>query len=523
MVGLRPSDLVEIADTARALCQAGSRTTLLYLFARPEVDAHRAAFDMLDQLSREAIPGLSAMRLDMLTVHQGRFDGSGRVTDIMATQPVSATTPAAGPVASGLMAKVVRRLRDPKGTFDAVSTAGPATIDLARRVPPRLWRHAFTAARRMQDAMLVYRRFLSFFSRLLDELAVDAAILPEDIVGPVWPVLVAATHRRGIPSLVCPYTLANQAEAIQSLKAQPGFQTRENAIAAHLHPVWRYRHGDIDIVRLPSEHIFAHAALGITPPDPWMMNSGYADRILVDSRASFEYFRAGGIPERQLAIVGSVSQDRMFQQRQKRDAALQALRASLGLSGAKPLLLISGCPNQLSASVPYCEFATIEQLAAFVGDSVAPLTAHYDIVVRPHPNFMAFGELLAPYGVKSTDAATASLVPLADVFVAFASATIRWAIACGVPTVNYDVFHYGYGDFAGAKGVTSVSGGADFRAAVQLLTPGSAPLQQMGVAAESERDHWSLMDGRSVERIENEIAAARQRRASIIKEQLPHA
>ena len=58
------------------------------------------------------------------------------------------------------------------------------------------------------------------------------------------------------------------------------------------------------------------------------MNSGAADRILVDSRASFEYFRAGGIPAGQMVIVGSVSQDRMHGLRQeaKRSVATTARR-----------------------------------------------------------------------------------------------------------------------------------------------------------------------------------------------------
>ena len=81
--------------------------------------------------------------------------------------------------------------------------------------------------------------------------------------------------------------------------------------------------------------------------------------------------------------------------------------------------------------------------------------------------------MLEPWGFANTQVPTASLVPIADLFVAFASSTIRWAIACAVPTVNYDVFHYGYGDFADTSGVLSVQGKEEFRAAMTQLVPSS--------------------------------------------------
>ncbi len=522
MVGLRPSDLVEIADTARALARAGNRATLVYLYAGSEIATHGAAFDMLERIAKDAIPGLTAIPLDMLSIHQGLFENDraiARVIEQLEDKSLAVNTVSEAGVAPGLLPKVWRRVRDPKGTYDVLAGVAPAAVGLARRVPSALWPQAFTAARRGEDATLVYRRFLSFFSRTIAQFEIDAAIIPEDIVGPVWPVLVRAAHDAGIPVVVLPYTLANQSEAIQSLKSQPAFQTANNAIANHLYPAWRFHQGDIDIVRLPSEHILAHEALGITPPDPWMMNSGYADKILVDSRASFDYFLAGGIPAEQMAIAGSVSQDRMFEQRRNYEAALQAVRDELGVGGRKPLLLVSGCPNQLSAPVPHCEFKTIDEVARFVGESVSPLAEHYHLVVRPHPNFPEFGAMLAPFGVTSTMAPTASLVPLADVFVAFASATIRWAIACAIPTINYDVFHYGYGDFASARGVVSVDASREFRHRVRSLTPGSSALGELSARAREDSDYWSLMDGRSVARIEDQIQQARQRRATMSKEQ----
>ena len=529
-IASQPADYVEMSDLARALAQRGHDVSLLYLYSRDDPAAGRV-LEQLIALTREC--GVKGTAIE--------------VSEVPSDLPAEVVAPAMAardPVEDSVVADALRRVIGwvrrhnldvyPKHTIIGRATYGLAhfidavrdrertrqTVRLFSQLRPRLrefpWRLRVAAVRRLYQAaamVLHYRRFDTLVRNAIQSRRLDALLIPEDIVGSVWPVAIRAGHDLGVPTLVLPYTLANSEEAVQSLKSAAPFQTDANEVAARLYPRWRYQKGSIDILRLPSDHILAHEALGITPPDPWMMNSGFADRILVDSKASFDYFKAGGIPETQMAVVGSVSQDRMFQQRQNRDASLGVLKTELGLSGDKPLLLISGCPNQLSAPVPFCEFATMKEVARHVGESVKPLANDYHLVVRPHPNFMEFGAMLEPFGVRSTTMPTASLVPLADVFVAFASATIRWAIACGVPTLNYDVFHYGYGDFAAAHGVISVQASSEFTMKVRALTPGSAAHTELVENAKQDSAHWSVLDGGSLLRIENEIRQARTQRA----------
>lgn len=537
VIASRPSDFGEMAELAGALARRGHAITLMYFFESADA-THVGVFESLRSLRRE---GVAAIAVDHESVQTVPIDDQ---TTSAPAVPSPTTAGEQGAVLGGLRAVALWLRGRGLNLYPKNSRLTRLLYELARdidgiRNPTRRnLTVRMTAARRDQlkrlgvirraealrrihqgSAMVLhYRQFWQLFADTITAGAIDALLIPEDIVGKVWPVAIDAGHDRGVPTLVLPYTLANRDEAIQGLKGLPEFQTVNNRVAATLYPRWRYSDDTVDLVRLPSPHIFAHEELGIAPPDPWMMNSGFADKILVDSPASLEYFRAGGIPIEQMETVGSVSQDRIFEQRQNRDGSLQTLRQQLGLTSVKPLLLISGCPNQLSAPVPFCEFATIEEVARFVGESVAPLAEHYHLVVRPHPNFAEFGPMLEPFGIRSTLAPTASLVPLADVFIAFASATIRWAIACAIPTVNYDVFHYGYGDFAAAKGVASVSGADAFKALVQSLTPGAPPLQALAGHAQRDSPRWSVMDGRGVARIEDEIRKACRSRKRSAKE-----
>jgi hypothetical protein len=546
----RPSDYTEMSALARALARQGHRLHFLYFYS-PTDPGIAPIIEGIRALSQ--IDGVTAQAVDVDEVQRGNIVGDREPT-VMPAQRSQAAEIGLYNFVLGFRDRVLgkkgvswlqRNFPTLRKMFPVVYKAA-RLVDVIRNLPAGVrlaWQAATEGVARQQplsvrakllikgpkvmaDAAFmeqVYRRFLLFFRTTIASRRIDAVMMPEDIVGNLWPVAIRAGHDAGVPTLVFPYTLANKEEAFQSLKDQPSYQFRRNEIAGLLYPRWRTTERGADLVRLPTGHIFAHERLGISPPDPWMMNSGFADMICVDSDASLEYFLNGGIPAEQMRVVGSVSQDQMFERRQHREASLQQLRQELGLTGAKPILLISGCPNQLSATVPFCEFKTIAEVAEHVGSSIAPLTEHYHVIVRPHPNYPEFGEMLRPFGFAVSSAPTFSLVPLADLFVAFASATIRWAIACGIPAVNYDVFHYGYGDFAAAKGVTSVSGSAEFHDLMRRLTPGSSALRALIAAASADSAKWSLMDGRSVYRIEKEIHDARAHRVNAAKEQLQNA
>ena len=73
-------------------------------------------------------------------------------------------------------------------------------------------------------------------------------------------------------------------------------------------------------------------------------------------------------------------------------------------------------------------------------------------------------EAFAAPNVRFTWQPTAELIPLCDLYVASISATIRWAISCGIPVVNYDTYRYRYGDYDKAAGVIQTETLADFRA-----------------------------------------------------------
>ncbi len=101
-----------------------------------------------------------------------------------------------------------------------------------------------------------------------------------------------------------------------------------------------------------------------------------------------------------------------------------------------------------------CEFPDFAALVEAWASLLGGVADRFAIVVRPHPRVAV--EALEPFrgkGIAIVSDDTAGLVPLCDLYLASISATIRWAIACGRPVVNYDVYGYRYLDYADVPGV----------------------------------------------------------------------
>lgn len=374
-----------------------------------------------------------------------------------------------------------------------------ATAKKIKRNPHFL---SFVRARNAGDYMTRY--YQSYLNGLKTELLdwnVDCVIVPEEVVAPFWSTMVGACKQAGVPIVVVPYTIANQQEAFESLKGVEAYQTSNNWFTARRYGKWRMKKGGFDIVRLPAAHILAHERLHLTPSDPWLMNSGNVDCVCVESPAIGAYFTRSGIAQRKIVVTGSASLDEIYSRQRQRDSTLERLREA-GLSGEKPILLVGGCPNQLRGSVPRCEHKSIEEVVDFVATSLAGLRDRYDFLVRPHPSYLEMGDLFAGHGFRSTTIPTAELVSVCSLYVAFASATIRWAIACGIPTVNYDVFGYDYDEFKKVVGVFNVGTTSEFERAVTDLYPGSARYDEARRALVSAGSAWSMLDGRCMDRIE---------------------
>ncbi len=151
------------------------------------------------------------------------------------------------------------------------------------------------------DAVLSQRRY-------------SALVFTEDNVELDTGIWTAIARRHGVRTVILPYTMSNTAEFAESHVHHPPMQVSaslQNRLVALLFPQWTLRHKGQHFLRSTYAKAIAVELLGLTPPNPWLMNSGHADAIAVESDAMRDYCLAAGLPARQLVTTGSLTDDVM--------------------------------------------------------------------------------------------------------------------------------------------------------------------------------------------------------------------
>ena len=331
------------------------------------------------------------------------------------------------------------------------------------------------------------------------------ALLPDNVVGPIWPPLTKACKKLNIPVMVFPFTICNQEEAVQTLRNNETVWFKNNPAISRYFPKWRYQHGDIDILRVPFPHIVAHSLLNVVPSDPWHYLSGESDVIAVDSPATYQYFLRSGIAESEMQVTGSLLQDQMAQIKKNKSAKSAEILSQLNLDPEKPIFLIGGCPNQFGSSTVYCEFDEMIEVSNALREALHPLVTNFNILVRPHPNFFEFGELLACDFIRVTDKPTYELIPLSACYLAFASATIRWALFSSVPVINYDIFNYNISEYKNRSGIAEVNTLDGITAQIRQIITDEHHLKKMSEDMADLANHWGVVGGKNIEKITSTI------------------
>src|SRR5262249_8500449 len=123
---------------------------------------------------------------------------------------------------------------------------------------------------------------------------------------------------------------------------------------------------------------------------------------------------------------------------------------------------------------------------------------------RPHPRVAM--ETLTPFAgpnVKFTWQPTAELIPLCDLYVASISATIRWALACGIPVINYDTYRYRYGDYDAAPGLVSVESLQEFQQVITRFVEDPLFAAELAERQTAAMGQWGILD----DKLEDRFAA----------------
>jgi hypothetical protein len=353
--------------------------------------------------------------------------------------------------------------------------------------------------------LLDLRTSLARVNAAFDTLHPDLLVMSIDLAGYDTGAYVKVAHQRG-----CRVLLISSIMSIGLDTAEVYYHNRDYHVRgctrrwlARAFPHWLLTHRGRDILRCPPGRVLAMELLRIAPPKPWLFNSSWADAFNMESDGMCEYYAAAGIPREQMVVTGSTSDDVMAAAQAQMVERRENLCRSLGLPADRPLILTALPPDFLDqpGGRPECDFREYGALVDFWMKTCCSVPGH-NVIIALHPSVPpADAVKFERYGARVAPLNTAELVPLCDVFVASISSTIRWAIACGKPVVNYDVYRYRYTDFIGIEGVLTFEEQDEFVSVIRRITSDPAYAMEIRQKQVAVASLWGRLDGKSGQRM----------------------
>lgn len=365
-----------------------------------------------------------------------------------------------------------------------------------------LWYRRFT--RYLPPDILAQYYVARSIPGLLDAHDIGLVILPEDNFYYFTNFYVKAVHNRGGGAIIVPFTIVNMLEWAEAFYKEPSHDAdlMINAIIGFLFPNWCHKHQGRSLV-MPFQQVLCNEYFETTPPVPWLINSGHADAIAVESAFMHQYYLRSGIKADRLHLTGALYDDVLHHALTHAPILRQSLYKRLRLPNDRPMLLCALPPNQLAgAGRTQCDFSDyLQVLQAFL----MPLrrlgsTLHCVVSLHPRidPNALLALDLTGFHIVSDS---VAELIPLSQMYIASCSATIRLAVNCGVPVINYDVYRYNYDDYKAIPGVLSIEDQAQYEQAVTTLCTLPEEYNRIREVSRNFSATHAVLDGKAGERL----------------------
>ena len=328
----------------------------------------------------------------------------------------------------------------------------------------------------------------------IDTLKIKLMIFAEDSEDYHTPQLIRLGRDSQIKSVVFPYTYANQFEFLEDAFFNNRHVNKNFLcwVTGYLFPKWTFDYKGKKILKSAPYLILSAELFKHSPENPWVMNSGSADSIAVESQFMKSYFGAVGIPLEKMIVTGYPSLDHLFEIIQNKASYRIRLSEVSGLDTRKRWVVCAVPPSQWPRAG--VGFKTYEQFLQEFINFFRQMT-DVEVLFKFHPRI---GEAAAQktcdqLGIKYFSQDTVELIGMSDMYVATVSSTMRWALALGLPTINYDMYDYNYGDFSLAKNYYTVVTFADFKNIYKKLISTEN--------TESVQEDYACLDGRSNERV----------------------
>jgi hypothetical protein len=230
----------------------------------------------------------------------------------------------------------------------------------------------------------------------------------------------------------------------------------------------------------------------------------------VENQAAMDHYRREGLPAEKLVDLGSPYCDVLADTLTAHPDCDAAYRKGAKITPGRTKVLVSLPPSYHATRPDKSEFADYASMCRAIVDMCRRLPSA-DCTLSIHPATPADQRaMLADLGVAIADEWLLRLIPRHDVYLTMFSSTIRWAIACGKPVLNYDAYRFELAIYDGVKAVTTRRRLADLETALARLAD-DEEYRRTAATLAADRPRWGSLDGGNTRRLLEFAARASQR------------
>ena len=318
------------------------------------------------------------------------------------------------------------------------------------------WKKKFALLPWPLGLFLYWQKRLVFYQ--LAKWLPDCIILTEENTPYGTGIFIAYAKRKKIPILVIPYANTPPMELAAAYSRIPTFlvnDSRLNRLTAKVFPQWVCRNlGELVLVHGP-EIIWPYELNRLAAPHPIYLQSAPVDKVLVESVQMYDFYAQYKVERKRMQIVGSAWGQELKRIKSEKQKNYLQLCDEYSLNNTRELALVA-----LPPFVPMPKFDIIKAFVPFLQEFInaaLPLAERFELLFCLHPRMRNVKLKNIDYrNIPIFKDDTAQAISMASMYMACVSETIRWAIACGLPVLNYDIFDLRYTHYSNMRAVLSV-------------------------------------------------------------------
>ncbi len=243
--------------------------------------------------------------------------------------------------------------------------------------------------------------------------------------------------------------------------------------------------------------------MNMLPPNPWTIGGGYSDAVTLIGEEDRERYIDMGVAAEKLVVTGQPSLDPLYRAACQVAALRESLIKKYGLDSAKKLL-VCGVPQLAEHGI--VDWATHWQEIRFLVAALAQTGSNVLLSLHPKSQPEQYRFLEGEYGVKLLQGPLGEILPVADVFTATFSSTVRWAVLLGIPTLVFDFYGFNFDIYDHLKGVVKVTDKALLGSTLCRMLDDQAYYEQLRHDQLQAAQHIALFDGQANRHIIDLIA-----------------